>query len=150
MNKILLFEEFEINTDELDKHTHRINNILSSKEYKVNIKYDGVYNYINADVNIKYKSENTEENYSYIKVDIKKDKYIEFRTYMNTNNSIELSVYKDWGILLDKSSIEDIISIYDDIKDYIGLSESQITNIRKNLISKLLNNTDHLNFEFKI
>lgn len=146
----MLFEDFEPSKDDLRIHSNRVNKIISDKEYLVFISHRGEEENIPAFVDVRYQSSNTKENSSTIKIDFNKDKYLEFKTYIGHKGKIELSIYKDWGILLDYNSVEDIIKIYDDIKDYIGLSYSQIMLISKILNTKVRAKEDHLSLDFTI
>lgn len=146
----MLFEDFEPSKDDLKIHSDRINKIILDKEYFVTLMENGKKIEKRAEVKLNYDSSNTEENSSIIKVFLGVGKFLELRTYMSQSNKKELSVYKNWGIVLDDISIEKIVNIYEDIKDYVGLSEYDVSLINKALNTRLRNEENHLLFDIKL
>jgi hypothetical protein len=150
MKNLMLFEDFEPSKDDLKIHSDRVNKVISNKVYTINLIEGGKKVEKEAEVKMNYESSNTEENSSYIKVLLGVGKFLELKTYMGQSNKKELSVYKNWGITLDDNSVHQIISIYEDIKDYVGLSESDVMLIAKILNTRLRNNEDHISLDIKL
>jgi hypothetical protein len=150
MKRLMLFEDFNLSGYELKDHSDKINKIISKKEYFVTLMENGKKVEKKAEVKLNYDSSNTEENSSMIKVFLGVGKFLELKTYMGQSNKKELSVYKNWGIVLDDISIEKIVNIYEDIKDYVGLSESDVSLINKALNTRLRNEENNLSFEIKL
>jgi hypothetical protein len=150
MKNLVLFEDFEPSSEELRDHSDRVNKVISEKEYSVVLIKNGEKIEKKAEVRLNYDSSNTEENSSYIKIQLGVGQFIELKTYINTEGKKELSVYKSYGIILDDESTQDIISIYEDIQDYIGFSTSEVMLIAKILNSRIKDEEENIIKDFKI
>lgn len=150
MKNLLLFEDFEPSKDELRDHSDRVNKVISEKKYSVSLIHRGEKIEKQAEVKLNYDSSKTEKNSSYIRVQLGAGRYLELKTYINTEGKLTLSVYKSYGIVLDYDSVQEIINIYEDIRDYIGMSDSSVMLIAKILNSRIKDEDEDISKDFKI
>ena len=73
---------------------------------------------------------------------------VEFSVYAK-DDSIYLSVYKSGSCSLPSSTIEEVYRLFRKISVYIGISNTEVDKIH-NIISKYVDNDEHINIDVKI
>jgi hypothetical protein len=147
MKNLVLFENFEASGYELKKHSNKINDIISQKTYYVSLLHREKKAKIKSDIEIGYKSTETEKNSSVINIQVDDFHFLRLIIINTPLFGRQLSIFKSQDIVLDNDSVIDIINIYEDIKDYVGINESDIKTIKRTLTSRIKNNSEQIIFQ---